>query len=824
MASNFSDSFNSALQGGALLQGIFYRQEERDLRKKANRADEYARGIDALTNQYGSPNPKDWDDQGREMLNDHLNQFVDLTGERPNGKIQSFDGMVPAGDGVAAQVTLDNSKGKASSGPLTTDGGVDDDSVVTVLTDVNQLKVPVYENTRFQLANFNARKNSPNAAKLFNIRENQQHETDALEGLYQRAQRIQGAGDPAANQPAVIPASAAAPQGLSTAAPQTAPPANQVPANVASPAQPPANPAAVTAPGPRPPSTPKAAGKYGTFDNTQKWKSPKAQDITINAAIENGLDPDLFQAVVYHESAGGDVNAQSPTGASGLGQMTGIAVKEVNRVYGTNYTRQQMRDDPDANADAAAKLLAYELKQHDGNVEQALAAYNGGRGALKKAGGDYTKMRPETAAYVPKIMAFLQPDGTAAAEGAPNDLSRGTIDRTRTTPRTEQEYVPQRDLAQGAVDRTGDEKAAAIAYAGPKPPASDASQAEKNAYYKPPKSAKAVAKEVEATPEPETKEEVAAAVETVVAKKPSQQWTPEERKHLYTLHRLNPTQMPIEKITSAFRSGRIGAATLKTFQNAAKQVIAIDDAGNQSVVGDTPAAQKIQQLELAKSQTDLTNKQLDARGKLGDQKAKQLALTKGSTEFQAEQGVNFTGDDPQKIAQHRDRFNVTAGNLGLDLTAQGTSTVLNKAAMLQKALHDTTSGFTPTWLGGDRTFDESGASDYSAGMTVLNAPGNPYDVNDNDDGFMIWDSSAEKAAEWVYDNYFDPMHEAYPGMDPQMLSQSTYLATEMMKMPGSRGNREEIIKTAGKLMSSGRYDNVAEAIATIKERAAFLSQ
>lgn len=147
---------------------------------------------------------------------------------------------------------------------------------------------------------------------------------------------------------------------------------------------------------------------YGIY-NAGEFKTKGAQTLAIQAALNNGVDPDLFQALVFHESAGGDVNAESHTGASGLGQMTGIAVKEVNRIYGTNYTREQMRTNPAANADASAKLFAYEMKVHKGNVEYALAAYNGGRTALKKANYDVSKMRPETAAYPTKVLKHLSP-------------------------------------------------------------------------------------------------------------------------------------------------------------------------------------------------------------------------------------------------------------------------------------------------------------------------------------------------------------------------------------------------------------------------------
>lgn len=55
--------------------------------------------------------------------------------------------------------------------------------------------------------------------------------------------------------------------------------------------------------------------------------------IEVDAASRTfKVDPKVMLAIFAHESQGFDVRAQSPTGAKGLGQLTGIAIDEVRRL------------------------------------------------------------------------------------------------------------------------------------------------------------------------------------------------------------------------------------------------------------------------------------------------------------------------------------------------------------------------------------------------------------------------------------------------------------------------------------------------------------
>lgn len=95
------------------------------------------------------------------------------------------------------------------------------------------------------------------------------------------------------------------------------------------------------------------------------------------AAERHGVDPALFTALVHAESAF-NPQARSHAGAMGLTQlMPGTA-------RGLGVTDPW---DPKQNLDGGAKYLSQMLRQFDGDVNLALAAYNAGPGAVRRHGG-----------------------------------------------------------------------------------------------------------------------------------------------------------------------------------------------------------------------------------------------------------------------------------------------------------------------------------------------------------------------------------------------------------------------------------------------------
>jgi hypothetical protein len=120
------------------------------------------------------------------------------------------------------------------------------------------------------------------------------------------------------------------------------------------------------------------------------------------AASRYGIDPNLLAAIGKVES-NYNPGAVSPAGARGLmqimpGTARGLGVDPMN---------------PSQAIDGAAKLLSRNLKEFNGNVSLAVAAYNAGGGAVHKYGG--IPPFAETQAYVPKVqaaMAALQGKGS----------------------------------------------------------------------------------------------------------------------------------------------------------------------------------------------------------------------------------------------------------------------------------------------------------------------------------------------------------------------------------------------------------------------------
>jgi hypothetical protein len=100
-------------------------------------------------------------------------------------------------------------------------------------------------------------------------------------------------------------------------------------------------------------------------------------------ASQYGLDPNLLAAIIMTESSG-NPNATSSRGAVGLMQ-----------VVGGSY-------DPETNIAQGTKIFADDLRQFNGDVELALAAYNAGPASVSR----YQGIPPylETENYVFEVM------------------------------------------------------------------------------------------------------------------------------------------------------------------------------------------------------------------------------------------------------------------------------------------------------------------------------------------------------------------------------------------------------------------------------------
>ena len=120
--------------------------------------------------------------------------------------------------------------------------------------------------------------------------------------------------------------------------------------------------------------------------------APYAQAIS-RAAIANGIEPAILFGLIEQES-GFDPQARSSAGALGLTQlMPGTAA--------SLGVREPL--DPWEAIAGGARYLGQLLREFHGNIEDALAAYNAGPGAVSAAGG--VPPIAETEAYVSDVLA-----------------------------------------------------------------------------------------------------------------------------------------------------------------------------------------------------------------------------------------------------------------------------------------------------------------------------------------------------------------------------------------------------------------------------------
>lgn len=137
------------------------------------------------------------------------------------------------------------------------------------------------------------------------------------------------------------------------------------------------------------------------------------REIVRQAALEEGIDPRLAEAVVHVES-GGDPRARSRAGALGLMQLMPGAARDMAR---RAVTERELLD-PRFNASLGCRYLRYLLRVYDDDTLLALMAYNAGIGNVRKWREKDPDATPrylldqyafrETRGYVAKIIEYLK--------------------------------------------------------------------------------------------------------------------------------------------------------------------------------------------------------------------------------------------------------------------------------------------------------------------------------------------------------------------------------------------------------------------------------
>lgn len=110
------------------------------------------------------------------------------------------------------------------------------------------------------------------------------------------------------------------------------------------------------------------------ISNKQEQRLSQWSSLIEDKASKHGVDPMLVRSVIKQES-GGKADAQSGVGATGLMQLMPGTAADVG-------VRNSW--DPDQNVEGGTKYLSQMIKQFDGNVPVALAAYNWGPGNMRK--------------------------------------------------------------------------------------------------------------------------------------------------------------------------------------------------------------------------------------------------------------------------------------------------------------------------------------------------------------------------------------------------------------------------------------------------------
>jgi soluble lytic murein transglycosylase-like protein len=128
------------------------------------------------------------------------------------------------------------------------------------------------------------------------------------------------------------------------------------------------------------------------------------EKIVKEAAERHQVDPALVRAVIQTESAW-NPQAVSPKGAQGLMQLMPATADQ----HGVNDAF-----DPRQNVNAGVRHLRMLLEKYSGDLDLALAAYNAGEGAVRRAGG--VPNYAETRTYVQKVTdAYFQPGSGRAS-------------------------------------------------------------------------------------------------------------------------------------------------------------------------------------------------------------------------------------------------------------------------------------------------------------------------------------------------------------------------------------------------------------------------
>ena len=124
------------------------------------------------------------------------------------------------------------------------------------------------------------------------------------------------------------------------------------------------------------------------------------------AAQSQGLDYELLQALIAAES-GFDAAVVSPRGAVGLMQVMPVTALRYGLAPDKRLSVSKQLADPQTNILVGTRYLAALLQNYGGRVDLALAAYNAGEGAVRRAGNQVPPIK-ETQDYVRTVLQLYR--------------------------------------------------------------------------------------------------------------------------------------------------------------------------------------------------------------------------------------------------------------------------------------------------------------------------------------------------------------------------------------------------------------------------------
>lgn len=137
--------------------------------------------------------------------------------------------------------------------------------------------------------------------------------------------------------------------------------------------------------------------------SASSMKKTKYDAYFKKAAKRYGVSESLLKAIAKAES---NFNAKDVSSAGAIGVMQLMPATAKSLGVENPY-------DPEENIMGGAKCIKQKLKEFNGNVKLALAAYNAGSGAVKRNGGvpSYCK------SYISRVLSYKEAFETASAVG-----------------------------------------------------------------------------------------------------------------------------------------------------------------------------------------------------------------------------------------------------------------------------------------------------------------------------------------------------------------------------------------------------------------------